>query len=197
MYNALVHSDMPVINNKHLWKMKVPLKIKIFTWYLRRGVVLTKDNLARRNWQGSTKCMFCHHDETIKHLFFECQFARSIWSAIQVASNLYQPSSVANIFGNWLHGIDNTFRKHLRVGAIALLWSLWLCRNDRVFNAKLSSAMQVIFCCAHYLREWSILQRPVHRDLFMEVCLRLEQVAKDVFTRHGWQHNLRIGPPSS
>ena len=95
MYDALVHTDMPVRNNKHLWKIRVPLKIKIFTWYLCRGVVLTKDNLAKRNWQGSTKCMFCHHDESIKHLFFECQFARSIWSAIQMASNLYPPSSVA------------------------------------------------------------------------------------------------------
>ena len=132
MYKALVHSDMPVINNKHLWKMKVPLKVKTFTWYLRRGVVLTKDNLAKRNWQGSTKCVFCHHDENIKHLFFQCQFARSIWSAIQVASNLYPPTSLANIFGNWLHGIYHKFRKHIQVGAIALLWSLWLCRNDRV-----------------------------------------------------------------
>ena len=141
--------------------------------------------------------MFCHHNETIKHLFFECHFTRSIWSAIQVASNLYPPSSVANIFGNWLHGIDRSFRKHCWVGAIALLWSLWLCRNDRVFNAILSSPMQVIFRCAHYLREWSILQHPAHRDLFMEVCSRLEQVARDVFTRHGWQHNLRIGPTTT
>ena len=148
MYKALVHSDVPFINNKQLWKMKVPLKIKIFSWYLRRGVILTKDNLAKRNWQGSTKCVLCHHDENIMHLFFQCSFARSIWAAIQVASNLYPPSTVTNIFSNWLHGIDNTFRNRLRVGAIALLWSLWLCRNDRVFNAKLSSPMHVIFLCS-------------------------------------------------
>ena len=195
MYKALIHSQIPVNKNKHIWKMKIPLKIKIFAWYLRRGVVLTKDNLVRRNWQGSTKCCFCHHEETIKHLFFECQFARSIWSTIQVASSLYPPSSVTNIFGNWLHGIDNRDRVHIRVGAIALLWSLWLCRNNAVFDAKMSSPMQVIFHCAHLLREWSTLQKPEHRDLYMEVCSRLEQVAKDVFTHHGWQHSLRIEPP--
>ncbi|KAL5653362.1 hypothetical protein ACJX0J_038820, partial [Zea mays] len=33
----------------------VPLKIKIFMWYLIRGVVLTKDNLLRRNWHGDRK----------------------------------------------------------------------------------------------------------------------------------------------
>ena len=176
--------------------MKAPLKVKIFAWYLRRGVVLTKDNLLKRNWHGSSKCCFCSHDETIKHLFFECQFARSIWSTIQIASTLYPPTSVANIFGNWLNGIDKRDRVHIRVGAISLLWSLWLCRNSVIFEAKRCSPMQVIFQCAHLLREWSTLQKPEHRDLYMAVCSRLEQVAKDIFTHHGWQHDrLLIAPP--
>jgi hypothetical protein len=68
-----------------IWKMKIPLKTKVFGWYLRRGVILTKDNLAKRNWHRSKSCVFCHQDETIKHLFFQCRFARSIWSIIQVA----------------------------------------------------------------------------------------------------------------
>ena len=118
---------------KYLWKMKVPLKVKIFAWYLRRGVILTKDNLLKRNWHGSSKCCFCNHDETIKHLFFDCQFARSIWSTIQIASTLYPPISVANIFGNWLNGIYKRDRVYIRVGAISLLWSLWLCRNSVIF----------------------------------------------------------------
>ena len=50
--------------------MKTPLKIKIFLWFLKRGVTLTKDNLAKRNWQGNQQCCFCHENETIQHLFF-------------------------------------------------------------------------------------------------------------------------------
>jgi hypothetical protein len=79
MYKALLHSEAPIHKNKHIWKMKISLRIKVFAWYLRYGVILTKDNLVRHNWQGSPKCCFCHHDETIKHLFFQCQFAHSIW----------------------------------------------------------------------------------------------------------------------
>jgi hypothetical protein len=99
MYNALIHLDIPVDSNKMIWKMKISLKTKVFGWYLRRGVILTKDNLAKRNWHGNKSCVYCHHDETIKHLFFQCRFARSIWSIIHVASTLYPPCSVANIFG--------------------------------------------------------------------------------------------------
>jgi hypothetical protein len=34
-----------------------------------KGVVLTKDNLAKCNWQGNKKCVFCNSDESIQHLF--------------------------------------------------------------------------------------------------------------------------------
>lgn len=38
--------------------LKMSLNIKIFMWYLFKRVVLTKNNLSRRNWYGSLKCCF-------------------------------------------------------------------------------------------------------------------------------------------
>jgi hypothetical protein len=110
--------------------MKIPLKDKIFAWYLRRGVILTKDILIRQSWQGSKTCVFWSNDETIKHLFFECNFARSICSVTQAALGLYAPPSVANIFANWINGIDYKYRILFRMGAIVLIWSLWLCKKS-------------------------------------------------------------------
>jgi hypothetical protein len=55
MYSALNQPDLPIDNNLNFLKMKIPLKAKVFVWYLRRGVVLTKDNLAKYNWHGSKK----------------------------------------------------------------------------------------------------------------------------------------------
>jgi hypothetical protein len=80
MYNALILPDVSIdkISNDKLYKLKIPLWIKVFGWYLRKGVVLMKDNLAKRNRHGSKNCAFCHQDETIKHLFFQCRLARSI-----------------------------------------------------------------------------------------------------------------------
>ena len=139
--------------------------------------------------------VFCHKDETIKYLFFKCQFASSIWSIIQLNSTIYPPKSIANIFGNWLNGVDNRFKQLIRVRALAIIWSLWLYRNDKVFNDKNCSLMQIIYRTTATLRSWSQLQRVGHRDLFMEVCSRLEDTARDFLSLHGWQHNLRIGPP--
>jgi hypothetical protein len=77
MYIALIQPDVPIdkSDNDKLWKLKLPLRVKVFGWYLQKGVIFIKDNLARQNWHGSKKCVFCHHDESIKHLFFQCQFA--------------------------------------------------------------------------------------------------------------------------
>jgi hypothetical protein len=36
--------------NKYIWKMKVPLKIQVFMWFLHRKVILTKGNLIKRKW---------------------------------------------------------------------------------------------------------------------------------------------------
>jgi hypothetical protein len=33
MYKALIQPVEPTINNKFIWKMKVPLKTKLFAWY--------------------------------------------------------------------------------------------------------------------------------------------------------------------
>src|SRR4051812_20504778 len=68
MYRALLQPDVRVDNNKKIWHLKIPLKTIIFARYLRRGVILTTDNLIKRNWHGSSQCVFCHHDETIKYL---------------------------------------------------------------------------------------------------------------------------------
>jgi len=51
-YLSLINQNIPNLN-KSIWKLKAPLKIKIFLWYLRQGVILTKDNLAKCNWQGN------------------------------------------------------------------------------------------------------------------------------------------------
>jgi hypothetical protein len=70
MYKALI-TDSRVRFNTLLWKLKVPLRIKIFLWCLIRGVVLTKDNLIRRNWSGNKLYVFCTQSESIQHLFFD------------------------------------------------------------------------------------------------------------------------------
>jgi hypothetical protein len=160
--------------------MKIPFKNKIFAWYLRRGggggVLLKKIKalhaffvLRMRQWSTCSSK-------------FQCSFARSIWSVIQVALGLYTLTSIDNIFGNSLNGIDYKYSILLRLGAMTLIWSLWLYRNNKVFNNKNTSLLQVIYRCTGTLRIWSQLHRVVVQDLFIEVCTHLEDAARDLFS---------------
>jgi hypothetical protein len=51
IYDIFILPDVPIdsISNKKLWKLKILLWINIFGWYLRKGVILTKDNLVKQN----------------------------------------------------------------------------------------------------------------------------------------------------
>ena len=118
----------------YIWKIKVPLKIKIFMWFLHREVILTKDNLAKRNWNGNKCCSFCDKEETIHHLFFECPFAKVIWRIVHMAFNITPLKNVLHLFGSWLHGIHKKELKQIRVGACAVLWAMWNVRNDFVIG---------------------------------------------------------------
>jgi len=158
-YLGLIHHNIPNTNKK-LWKLKIPLKIKIFIWYLKQGVILTKDNMARRNWQGSQQCCFCHEDETIQHLFFDCRVTRLLWASVYTAWGLPKPISVSNMFENWLNGIPKDYKPLVLIGVAALCWSVWRCRNAVVFDNKKHSFLQVIFATTHWLRIWAILQWP-------------------------------------
>jgi hypothetical protein len=47
-YQAFIDTNV-VPNNSYLWKIKIPLKIKVFLWLLYREAILTKDNLVKKN----------------------------------------------------------------------------------------------------------------------------------------------------
>jgi hypothetical protein len=134
---------------KYIWKIKVPLKIKIFMWFLHHKVLLRKDNLIKRSWQGNKSCSFCHKDETIQHLFFECPFARIIWRIIHIMFGFSPPANVKNLFGNWLAGILKKDLIHIRVGVCAVLWAMWNVRNDFIFNKPKNQLFCRLFLWLH------------------------------------------------
>ena len=80
--------------------LKIPLKVKFFMWFLNRKVLLTEDNLAKRNWKGDPHCPFCGCVETIDHLFLKCQFAKLVWRIVFCTYNIPPLTNVSNMFGN-------------------------------------------------------------------------------------------------
>src|SRR5438128_1562789 len=98
--------------------------------------------------------------EIIRHLFFDCRLARTVWGLIHLAFGIMKPSSVSNLFGNWLGGFDKEIRNIVLLGATTTVWAIWLHRNDIVFEKKTnSSPLQVIYVISHWLCTWTVQQK--------------------------------------
>jgi len=145
MYKHLVN-QLALPLNKSIWKLKIPLKIKVFIGFLLKGVILTKDNLLRRRWKGDDRCCFCDNKENIQHILFLlscCEIClESLYYDIWFASSY----RFEDLSGVCFQQTGQHMRSLICVGTSAILWSIWICRNDVTFDKKkLYSYLQVIF----------------------------------------------------
>jgi hypothetical protein len=172
MYRALLGTQV-IPYNTFIWKLKLPLKIKVFVWYLYKGVILTKHNLAWRQWQDR-KCCFCSSNESIQLLFFDFHVAKFIWRIVHVSFNLSPPTSIHNIFIGWLEGINTKLKSHIIVGARDFCWTIWLTRNDIVFNKAIASSyLHVIFRRTYWTRApFGCADKPAEKYCWLICCER-------------------------
>ncbi len=68
----------------------------------------------------------------------ECHFAKFIWGIVQFYFSLYPPNSISHVVDDWLLGADKKNRKPILIGASAICWTLWLSRNDMIFDKSSS-----------------------------------------------------------
>jgi hypothetical protein len=70
------------------------------------------------------------------NIFFDCNLAKFIWTIIYFTFGLEPPVSINHLFGTWALNINSQTRKLVLMGISVILWSMWLSRNDIVFNKK-------------------------------------------------------------
>jgi hypothetical protein len=133
------------------------------------------------------------HKETVQHLFIECPLAKMVWRVVHMAFAIIPPTSIKNLFGNWLVGVSKHERAYIRVGACALMWAIWKVWNDYIFNnAKSTSFMQVIPLASHCIRMWSCLQPTEKQEDLVTRCNLLEKVAWDLYSQCNWRFDLLL-----
>jgi hypothetical protein len=131
-------------------------------------------------------CCFCDAFETIQHLFFDCVLAKFIWRVIQVTFGLSIPLNIKHVFGDWVQRMKEKDKKLLFVGMGAMFWSIWLSRNDIVFNkTPISSYMQVMLRATYWTRTWAVLQKKESQRFLRTACRLIQTLTMDIFVKHG------------
>ena len=85
LYRFMKTSREVDIRMTNLWKMKLPLKIKIFLWMLWHDRVQTGEQLKIRKGKGLERCKYCGKLETRSHLFFNCNISQIIWVWVRIS----------------------------------------------------------------------------------------------------------------
>ena len=114
---------------KWLWKLKCPLKTKIYCWFLFSGKALTWDVLCRKGREEPGRCYLCKMEsETNAHISFKCSFTRRVWTDIDTKLrhfNFWHGTSILDCAKNWVLNEDIKYRSlHVIVS-----WFIWKARN--------------------------------------------------------------------
>ena len=119
--------------------------------------------------------------------FFECSYARCLWRAVQVSFGINIPANKDELFSQWLRPNGPKTNTLLLVAAAALIWAIWLTRNEVIFEkARPRTFLQVLFRGTHWLRQWASLQRQdEHKDMLVQTCRHLEVSALEFFGSRG------------
>ena len=114
-------------------------------WFLKQGIILTKDNLARWHWNGSQACCFWSKHETTQHLFFECHYVRFLWCSLHIVFGI-SPRNINHLFNDWAKLGGHRHNLKLLTSATTIRCTIWLTRNDSVFNnCHLKTFLQLLF----------------------------------------------------
>ena len=183
-YNSMIAqvSIDHVPTTPSFWHKDIPLKVVLFVWRLFRDRLPTKDNLHRRRVidVDAQICVGGYGlNETSTHLFLNCNHFSSVWNQIiqWLGVSTVLPSDVVGHLNHFrfLGGAAKSRRSILQVIWYSTVLEIWKERNNKIFNAKESTIMQVVDMIKSLTYKW----------------LKVK-FATLPFNYHGWWLNLFI-----
>lgn len=148
---------------KKYWKIKAPQKILAFSWKVLKNRISTKRNLNIRRVLGASQdlsCVFYNGEiEDTRHLFLQCERAHKVWMKVYdwLGLEVVLLSRLTDLYIQHTgHFGSKKGRKRGVVVWHVVVWSLWVERNDIIFNhghENLGSLLELIKC-----QSWSWLR---------------------------------------
>ena len=146
LYSFLIHRGVCVKEAENLWRVKAPMKIKVFLWQLDNDRLQTAVSLKHRGWKGSHLCVLCGRAEDVNHIFFRCSVARMVWCGARDSLGWEAcPVSWEDWKVKWVNGHLKTPKRIALFLFAGLAWGLWTNRNRMAIERIFPSSPQV-FC---------------------------------------------------
>ena len=154
MYKKL-SQGATVAHFQEVWKARIPLKIRIFSWQLILDRLPSGTQLATRQGPSDGKCALCGQVEDATHIFFKCSMAVFMWSVVrQVLGRTWCPQNFAHFFA-LLSSFSGRTRRLIWLLFLAQAWALWAVRNKLAIEKKtVNHPADIIFKTMIFLQAW-------------------------------------------
>ncbi|GKV10561.1 hypothetical protein SLEP1_g21905 [Rubroshorea leprosula] len=133
-------STRGVIFNK-IWNPHIPTKVSAFSWLVTQDRIPSEVNLWRKGVLRDVSMIMCkmceEGDESTRHLFLHYHIANILWGRCcrwwGVEGVLAESCSEAFVqHKGWFK--DKRSREGWEVIWFAVIWTIWLARNGKIFN---------------------------------------------------------------
>ena len=181
MYNFMINPNVRDGRMLDMWSANCPLKNKNFLWLCFRGQIQSASALVGRKWRGSASCVSCGVVEHTDHILFNCLVARYCWCIIR---DCFQVDSVPRSREEFNELFLSTSGKGKNAVVwfwfAALVWALWLTRNDRIFNKKvLMNPCVPLYKSLSLMQQWFPLVAVKRRQATEGIIAKLAQMLRE------------------
>jgi len=153
----------------------------------------TGKNLRLRGIVSTVVCTHCGEEESDTHLFFHCSYARSIWEQAPFKHPI-DPSRIITL----RKGIEssklliNLPPTGLGGGPLFpwIMWTIWTCRNKRIFEQKQIGPSDAISQAVSQAREWLAAQILINQPPHPRIPYPIDEIEVDtirVYTDVAWR----------
>lgn len=121
-----------------IWTKDISARENLLLWKVIHKAIFTTDKLSLRGVQCGLECVFySNQNESVDHLFFQCQFVFVLWN--EVMTNIGRKDACRNAATQWNILLNQTGRKRPRGRLLnfvlkRFLHTIWRERNAIVFN---------------------------------------------------------------
>ncbi|GLT27312.1 hypothetical protein SLA2020_023190 [Shorea laevis] len=126
-----------------VWSSCIFPRHSILLWLVVRDRLKTKFLLVQRGLEIDAQCCFCGTKaETCDHLFFDCDFSRSIWREVLVSFGIRRNPCAWSHEWRWIQRTckgRRVSKRKIRTALAATIYLIWQERNYRIFQGKMRS----------------------------------------------------------
>ena len=126
-------------------------------WKALRGALPVGTRLEERYIITDPKCKRCGHPESITHLFFHCDFAKTVWQTVPFVEELDSRGIIElRELWNYVKTKPCLPPTGITSGHLApwIMWEIWTARNKLVFSNLRGETGESLSRAIRMAREW-------------------------------------------